>query len=168
MHIPIARHDEIHDELRDLLSHVFSPSRIRREPMINPAPMCANGTNTHMPSASPSLSAFLNADNGDLLIRGFWEGSTEAIIDVRVTKLDSKSYKNLPAKKALERQEKKKKKRYCKPCKNKRRHFTTFVVSTDGMFGFETREFLRRLAKLLVENQKMGEALSNSNWNKVM
>jgi len=40
---------------------------------------------------------------------GFWEGSTDTIIDVRVTNLDSKSYKNLPPKKALERQEKEKK-----------------------------------------------------------
>jgi len=28
-----------------------------------------------------------------ILIRGFWEGSTDTIIDVRVTNLDSKSYK---------------------------------------------------------------------------
>jgi len=98
--------------------------------------MRANGTKTHMPSASSS-SEFLNADRGDILIRGFWEGSTDTIIDVRVTNLDSKSYKNLPLKKALERQEKEKKNKYCKPCENQRRHFTPFVVSMDGMFGFE-------------------------------
>jgi len=56
-----ARHDEIRDELRDLLAHVFSLSRIRCELMINPAPMRANGTKTHMPSATSS-SDFLNAD----------------------------------------------------------------------------------------------------------
>jgi len=58
--------------------------------MINPAPMRANGTKTHVPSASSS-SRFLNADHGDLLIRSFWEGSADTIIDVRVTNLDSKS-----------------------------------------------------------------------------
>ena len=57
-----ARHDEIRDELRHLLAHVFSPPRIRCEPMINPAPMRANGTKTHVSSAS---SVFLNADRGD-------------------------------------------------------------------------------------------------------
>ena len=145
-----ARHDEIRDELRDLLAHVFSPSRIRCEPMINPAPMRANGTKTHVPCASSSSDS-LNADRGDLLVRGFWEKSTDTIIDVRVTNLDSKSYKNLSPKKALERQEKEKKKKYCKPCENQRRHFTPFVVSTDGMFGFEARAFLKRLAKLLAE-----------------
>jgi len=115
--------------------------------MINPAPK------THVPSASSS-SDFLNTDRGDLLIRGFWEGSTDTIIDVRATNLDSKSYKNLPPKKALERQEKEKKKKFCKPCENQRRHFTPFVVSKDGMFGFEARAFLKRRVKFLAEEWK--------------
>ena len=46
-----ARHNEIRDELRDLLAHVFSLSRIRCEPKINPAPMRANVTETHVPGA---------------------------------------------------------------------------------------------------------------------
>jgi len=51
--------------------HLISiPSRIRCEPMINPAPMRANDTKTHVPSASSS-SDFLNADRVDLLIRGY-------------------------------------------------------------------------------------------------
>ena len=52
-----------------------------------------------------------------------------------------------PPKKALERQEKEKKKKYCKPCEDQRRH----LVSTDVMFGFEARTFLKRLAKFLTE-----------------
>jgi len=67
-----ARHDGIRDEIRDLLAHAFSPSRIRCEPMINPAPMRTNGTKTRLPSASSS-SDFLNADHGGLLVRGFYE-----------------------------------------------------------------------------------------------
>jgi len=38
--------------------------------MINPAPMRANGTKTHVPNASSSSDS-LNADRGDLLIRTF-------------------------------------------------------------------------------------------------
>jgi len=75
--------------------------------MINPAPMRANGNKTHVPSAPPSSDS-LNADRGDLLIRSFWESSIDTIIDVRATNLDSKSHRNLPPKKALERQEKEK------------------------------------------------------------
>ena len=48
------RHNEIRDELRDLLAHVFSPSRIRCDPMIVHAPMRANGTKTHVPSTFSS------------------------------------------------------------------------------------------------------------------
>jgi len=118
--------------------------------MINPAPMRVNGTKTHVPSASSS-SDFLNADRSDLLVRGFWEKSTDTIIDVRMTNLDSKIYKNLPLKKAPERQEKEKKEKYCKPCENKCRHFAPVVVSTDRMFGFEVRAFLNRLAELFTE-----------------
>jgi len=55
-----ARQDEIRDELRDLLAHVFSSSRIRCEPMINPAPMRANGTKTHVPSAKCFLLAWFS------------------------------------------------------------------------------------------------------------
>jgi len=58
--------------------------------MINPGPMRANGTKTHVLSASSS-SDFLNADRSDLLIRGFWEKSTDNIIDVRVANFDIKS-----------------------------------------------------------------------------
>ena len=68
-----------------------------------------------------------------------------------MTNLDSKSEMNLSPKKALERQEKEKKKKYCESCENQRRHFTPFVVSTVGMFGYEARAFLKRLAKLLAE-----------------
>ena len=48
----------------------------------------------------------LNANCDDLYIRGFWEGWADTIIDVRVTNLDSKFDKNLPSKKALERERK--------------------------------------------------------------
>ena len=49
--------------------------------MTTPAPTRANGTKTHVPSASSS-STFLNADRGDLLVRSFWEKSTDIIIFV--------------------------------------------------------------------------------------
>ena len=84
----IARHDEIRDEIRCLLAHVFNAFRITCEPMINPAPMRGNDTETHVPSASSSYD-YLNADRRNLLIRGFWEGLTDTFIDVRVTTLDS-------------------------------------------------------------------------------
>jgi len=50
----------------------------------------------------------------------------------------------------VEREEKK----YCKSCENQRRHFTSFVVSTDGMFGFQEA--------CKVAHRRMGEDLFNS------
>ena len=78
-----ARHDAIRDVRRDLLAYMFSPSRIRCESMMSPVLMRANDTKMHIISALSS-SDFLNADRGDLLIRGFWEGSTDTVIDVRL------------------------------------------------------------------------------------
>ena len=154
-----ALHNEVRDEFSYLLAYVFSVSRIRCEPLINPTPIRANGTKTHVPSASYS-SDFLNVDHGDLLIRSILKESTGTIIDVCVTNLDSRSYKNLPSKKALDRQEKEKKKKYCKPYENQSRDFTSFVVSTDGVFDFEARAFLRRR----VACRRMVETLFNNNW----
>ena len=62
--------------------------------MINSSPIRANGTKMHVLITSSS-SEFLNADRVDILIRGIWEGSTNTIIDIRVTNLDTKSYKIL-------------------------------------------------------------------------
>ena len=53
--------------------------------------------------------------------------------------------------KPSERQEKEKKKKYCKPYVNRFRHFTPFLISTDGLYDFEAKPLLKRLAKLLAE-----------------
>ena len=94
-----ARHDAIRDDRRNLLAYMFSPSRIRCESIMSPVLMRANDTKMHIRSALSS-SDFLNADRGDLLIHGFWEGSTDTMIittmiDVRVTNIDSKSTESL-------------------------------------------------------------------------
>ncbi len=40
---------------------------------------------------------------------------------------------------------------YCNLCENQRHRFTLFVVSTDGLYVFEARALLKRLAKLPAE-----------------
>lgn len=62
----IARHDDIHDEVRDPQAQVFSTSRIRYEHMINPIPMCAIGTITNKLSLHSSFT-FLNVGRCKLL-----------------------------------------------------------------------------------------------------
>jgi len=121
--------------------------------MINPAPMRANGTKTLVPSPSPS-PGFLNADRGDLLIRCFWEGSTDTIIDVRVTNLDSKFYKNLPPKKALKQQEKEKKKNIANPVR------TNVAISHPSWYqrtecsALEPEHFSKGLQSCLQKNRR--------------
>jgi hypothetical protein len=51
----------------------------------------------------------------------------------------------------LEAQEREKKRKYLEPCVQQRRHFSPFVVSTDGMLGKEAKVLMRTLAARLAE-----------------
>jgi hypothetical protein len=93
-----------------------------------------------------------------LLIRGFWGRGTDCIIDVRVTDTDAKSNLNKDPAKILEAHEKEKKRKYLKSCLEQRRHFTPFVVSTDGLIGKEAKTLLKKLSSLLA--QKWGKSYS--------
>jgi hypothetical protein len=75
-------------------------------------------------------------------IRGFWERGTDCIIDVRVTDTDARAISKDPAK-VLEAHERERRK-YLKPCLEQRRHFTPFVVSTDGLIGKEAKTLLMK------------------------
>ena len=90
-------------------------------------------------------------DRGDLLIRSFWDHATDLIVDVRITDTDAKSYKSRDPAKVLASQEREKKKKYLEPCLQRRRHFTPFVVSADGLKGKEAKAFLKRLSVLLAK-----------------
>jgi hypothetical protein len=88
---------------------------------------------------------------GDLLLRGFWGRGTDCIIDVRVTDTDAKSNISKDPAKVLEAHEKEKKRKYLKSCLEQRRHFTPFVVSTDGLIGKEAKTLLKKLSSLLAD-----------------
>ena len=60
--------------------------------------------------------------------------------------------------KVLAQHEREKKKKYLEPCLEQRRHFTPFVVSTDGLIGKEAKATLQRLSARLAE--KWGKAYS--------
>jgi hypothetical protein len=88
---------------------------------------------------------------GDLLVRGFWGRGTDCIIDVRVTDTDAKSNLSKDPAKVLEAHEKEKERKYLKSCLEQCRHFTPFVVSTDGLIGKEAKTLLKKLCSLLAE-----------------
>ena len=68
-----------------------------------------------------------------------------------MTDLDAKSNKSRNPDKVLAAHEREKKKKYLEPCLEQRRHFSPFVVSTDGLFGKEAKIVLKRLALMLTE-----------------
>ena len=73
-------------------------------------------------------------------------------MDIHITYPEANSHMTTTVEKILERQEKEKKKKYLQPCLERRRHFTAFVTTTDGLMGKEAQKFIARLATLLAEN----------------
>ncbi len=100
---------------------------------------------------SRNLCKSQSEERGDVLIRGLWARGTDCIIDVRITDTDSKSQRSKDPMKVLESHEREKKKKYLGPCLEQRRHFTPFVVSSDGLIGKEANSLLKMLSSKLAE-----------------
>ncbi len=143
----ISRHNEIRDELSDLASKAFTPSAVRDEPKIHLSRPAEKKTTLAQPN--PSVMKPPSDDRGDLLIRGLWIRGTDCIIDVRVTDTDARSNLSKDPHKVLEAHEREKKKKYLAACRQQRRDFTPFVVSTDGLLGKEAKTLLRKLSALI-------------------
>jgi hypothetical protein len=153
----IIRHNEIGDELADLASKALTPSAVRDEPSIYPNGRAADpakaseSKRANPPPVSRTNSSSCDEDRGDILIRGLWARGTDCILDVRVTDLDCKSNLSKDPHKVLAQHERAKKKKYLEACTEQRRHFSPFVVSTNGVIGKEAKAVLRRLSALLAE-----------------
>ncbi len=89
----MLRHNEINEELSDLVTKAMAPSAVRVKPMIQTRRSAeeAKAKTTEKPKVQ-RLSRTGDKDRGDLLIRGFWARGTDAIVNVRVTDTDAKSY----------------------------------------------------------------------------
>ncbi len=152
----ISRHNEIRDELCDLAGRALFPSAVRDEPKIYPSHPAEPETTSASP-AEPAVTRNLrrNASNtedrGDVLIRGLWARGTDCIIDVRITDTDAASNRSKDPLKVLANHEREKKRKYLQPCLHQRRHFTPFVVSTDGLIGSEGKALLQKLSALMAD-----------------
>jgi hypothetical protein len=149
----ISRHNEIRDELSDLASKALSPSAVRDEPKIH---TCRNSdVKSDEDNKENSVKRLFrnnrNEDRGDILIRGLWARGTDCIIDVRITDVDAKSNLSKDPDKVLAAHEREKKKKYLGACLEQRRHFSPFVVSTDGLLGKEAKILLKKLSARLAE-----------------
>ena len=136
-------------------SKALTPSAVPVEPLIHLDSTPAREQEAQpAPNANPNHFKDHNANDGkrgDILIRGLFNRGTDCILDVRVTDLDSKSYRNTAPDKVLQKHERQKKGKYLQACLKQRRSFVPFVVSTDGMLGYEANNLIRRLALKLAE-----------------
>ena len=78
----------------------------------------------------------------------------DAIIDVRITDTDARSYPKRDPKKVLQSQEKEKKKKYLDQCLLQRQDFFPFVVSVDGLIGSKASNMLKQLSNCLADKWK--------------
>ena len=134
----ISRHNELKKELIDLGIKAFGISSVRDEPLTNP-------------TSDGNHNSSNNGNRADIMIRGLWESGTDALIDVQLVNVDAKSHQNREAEAILKTAKRTKKRKHLTDCQQQRRHFTPFVVSTDGMLGYEANSLIKRLAKELAE-----------------
>jgi hypothetical protein len=137
------RHNKIKDELCNLLTKALVPSAVCDEPRIHPCRPVVPTSAKEDPIVK-RINPQVNDNHGDILVRGFWARGTDCIIDVRVTNTDAKSQRQKDPAKVLTQHEREKKRKYLEPCcLPQRRHFTPFIVFTDGMLGREATFFIR-------------------------
>ena len=101
-------------------SKALTPSAVRVEPLIHTDSTPERDLEAQpTPKATSTLFKDHSANDGkrgDILLRGLFNRGTDCIIDVRVTDLDSKSYRNTDPEKVLQRHEKQKKGKYLQAC----------------------------------------------------
>jgi hypothetical protein len=133
----ILWHNVINKELCDLASKALVPSAACVELKIQTK--CAVEGPRAMDPKSPvqRLSRSSDEEHRYLLIHGFWSHGMDTIVDVCLTDTDAKSYRSRNPHKVLAMQEFEKKKKYLKACLEQHKHFTPFVVSTDGLISQE-------------------------------
>ena len=146
----IIRHNELKNELIDIGIKAFGVNSIRNEPLTNPN---SDGNNNNQNAQTNN-----NNNRADIMMRGLWERGTDGLIDVQIVNTDSMAHQNRTSEAVLKTAERSKKKKHLAHCQQQRRHFTPFVVSTDGLLGDEANALVKRLATVL--SQKWEKAYS--------
>ena len=142
----IGRHNEIRDEVGNLLIKAFSSSSVRGEPIIQ------HGLGVEVESGDEDLSP--SNERGDILVRGLLERGMESVIDVRVVNAEASSYCRRDIESVLEGAENQKKKKYHNMCMANRKSFIPFVCSSDGVIGDEGQRILKIISKRLARKWK--------------
>lgn len=102
-----------------------------------------NGYNSEESLVDPSLivEEISKEERGDILVRVFWTGGTDCIVDVRITNLDAPSYTNsLRNMDQILMGHEQEKNKYLQTCIQNRKSFMPFVCSVDGKLGNEAKK----------------------------
>ena len=156
----MARHNELRDEVADLVDKAFTPSHVRDDPLIY------SGRSVKRTKATPAgpskkndqagaLPLEVKEDKGDLLIRDLWQHGTDSVHDICVVNTDAKSHMAKDPEKCLQEAEREKKWMYLEECLQQRRHFSPFVASVDGLLGVAATATLKRLSSCMTTKWKL-------------
>jgi hypothetical protein len=135
------------------VSKALFPSVVHNEPK-NFSSHPADQKINFEPQDHPAMRNFCKnqgADRGDVLIHGLWAQGIDCIIDIHITDVDAKSNCSKRPDRVLIVHEKEKKTKYLEACLKQCRHFTPFVVSTNGLLGKEAKTLLKKILVLLAE-----------------
>ena len=112
-----SRDDESRDTLGCLSFAGFQPSNARDEAHIDPCRDIEGKDDVkELVEPQTGIRCKLEADRGDLLIRSFWDRSTDCIIDVRICDVNQPSYLTRKPVSILKSAKNEKKKNYLEPC----------------------------------------------------
>ena len=89
---------------------------------------------------------------GNLLIRDLWQKGTSSVHDMRVVNTGAKYYTAKTPETCLHNTAKTKNKMYLETCIQKRRKFSPFAISVDGLLDVESEATLKRMA-IRIETQ---------------
>ena len=143
------RHDNIKNLLTCLLAKVCKDVEV--EPILQPL----DNEVFSLRSASTTDDARL-----DIKASGFWERGVTAFFDVRVTHVNSGSFKNKTTTDIFKSQEQEKKRKYGqRVIEVEHGQFTPLVFGTNGGIGGEGEMFLKKLAHIL--SRKQDESYTN-------
>ena len=87
------------------------------------------------------------------MVRGLWDCQFYTIIDIKLGDADTYSYKYEPMTAILARWETIKNYKHNKHCHNHRKHFSTFVLSVDGILGREDLVVLSQLSQGIADKR---------------
>ena len=128
----IRRHNEIRDCLGDMATVVWP--QVIREPVVREGYPVLDDSSLHL----------------DLGIQGVSQPQVEVLFDIRVIATDTPSYRRCSLVSVLDSGAVEKKRVYCSAVEDRRRNFTPFVLSVDGLLQHETSHFVKCLSASLV------------------